>query len=86
MKRHDLKSTNLDSAVQDAQHERVIITRNGKPVALILGVEGMDEEQLQLGSSDKFWRLIEERRSEENITRAQLEHRVKQTRRPGNRV
>ncbi len=86
MTRIDLKSTNLNSVVQDAQHERVIITRNGKPVALIVGVEGMDEEQLELGSSDKFWKLIEERRSQETITRAELEQRIRRTRRQGHQV
>ncbi len=86
MTRIDLKNTNLDSVVQDAQHERVIITRNGKPVALIVGVEGMDEEQLELGSSDKFWKLIEERRSQETITRAELEQRIRRTRRQGHQV
>ncbi len=50
----DVKRTGLDSVVQDAQHERLIITRNGKPVALIVGVEGLDEEQLELGSSASF--------------------------------
>ncbi len=80
MTRIDLKSTNLDSVVQDAQHEHIIITRNGKPVALIVGVEGMDEEQLELGSSDKFWKLIEERRSQETITRVELEQRIRRTR------
>ncbi len=80
MTRIDLKSTNLDSVVQDAQHEHIIITRNGKPVALIVGVERMDEEQLELGSSDKFWKLIEERRSQETITRVELEQRIRRTR------
>ncbi|MGQ9625524.1 MAG: DUF2442 domain-containing protein [Anaerolineae bacterium] len=32
----------------------IIITRNGKPVALIIGIEGIDEEQIRLGSSEKF--------------------------------
>jgi len=47
-------------------------TRKGKPVVPI----GMDEEQLQLGSSDKFWRLITERRAEKTISRAELEQRI----------
>ncbi len=76
----DLKKTDLDSLIQDAQRERLIITRNGKPVALIVGVEGMDEEQLELGSSDKFWRLIEERRAQKTITRGKLEERIKRRR------
>ena len=73
----DLKQATLDTCVTDAQHERIILTRNGKPVALIVGVEGMDEEQLQLGSSAKFWELIAERRVQKTLTRAQLEHRIK---------
>lgn len=74
----DLKGANLDTCVIDAQCERVVITRKGKPIALIVGVEGMDEEQLQLGSSDKFWQLITERRKQNAISRAQLEQKVKQ--------
>ena len=45
MMKIDLKRADLDTCVTDAQHEREVITRNGKPVALIVGVEGMDEEQ-----------------------------------------
>jgi antitoxin (DNA-binding transcriptional repressor) of toxin-antitoxin stability system len=51
----------------------VVVTRKGKPVALVLGVEGMDEEQIQLGSSGKFWKLIEERRRQKTISRKELE-------------
>ena len=73
----DLRQATLDTCVNDAQRERIVLTRNGKPVALIIGVEGMDEEQLQLSSSDKFWRLIAERRTQKTMTRAQLEHSIK---------
>jgi len=73
----DLRQATLDTCVNDAQRERIILTRNGKPVALIIGVEGMDEEQLQLGSSDKFWRLVAERRTQKTMTRAQLEQSIK---------
>jgi antitoxin (DNA-binding transcriptional repressor) of toxin-antitoxin stability system len=77
MMKIDVKRADLDICVRDAQHERVVITRDGKPVALIVGVEGMDEEQLQLGSSGKFWRLMTERRKQKTISRAQLEQSVK---------
>ena len=76
----DLKQADLDTCVADAQHDRVVLTRNGKPVALIIGVEGMDEDQLQLGSSDKFWQLIAGRRKQKTISRDQLEQKVKQRR------
>ena len=49
-----LEQARLDACVCDAQHERVALTRTGKLVALPVGVEGLDEEQLQLGLSDKF--------------------------------
>lgn len=35
-----------------------------------------DEEQLQLGSSDKFWKLVEKWRKEKTINRAELERRL----------
>ena len=41
-----------------------------------VGVEGMDEEQVQLGSSDKFWTLIEKRRRQGTIGRAELEKKL----------
>jgi len=49
-----------------------VITRDGKPVAIMIGVEGMDEEQIELGSSEKFWSLIEKRRAEKTISRSEL--------------
>jgi antitoxin (DNA-binding transcriptional repressor) of toxin-antitoxin stability system len=80
MKMVDLEQADLEACIKDAQHERVVITRNGKPIALIIGVEGMDEEQLQLGSSDKFWTLIAERRAQKIISRAEVEQKIKNTR------
>jgi antitoxin (DNA-binding transcriptional repressor) of toxin-antitoxin stability system len=52
------------------------VTRKGKPVALVVGVEGLDNEQLQLGSSKKFWKLIEERRRQKTFSRRELEKRL----------
>jgi PHD/YefM family antitoxin component YafN of YafNO toxin-antitoxin module len=79
MKVIGLKDTNLDACVSEAQRERIVITRNGKPVALIVGVEGLDAEQLDLGSNPVFWELIARRRRQRTITRAQLEERIRQT-------
>jgi antitoxin (DNA-binding transcriptional repressor) of toxin-antitoxin stability system len=76
MKMIGLEQAQLDACVDEAQHERVAITRKGKPVALIVGVEGMDEEQLQLGSSDRFWNFIEQRRKQKTITRTELEKKL----------
>jgi antitoxin (DNA-binding transcriptional repressor) of toxin-antitoxin stability system len=68
-----IEQASLDVCVQDAQRERVVITRDGIPVALIVGLEGMDEEQRQLGSSDAFWKLIAERRRQGTVSRDTLE-------------
>ncbi len=76
MKVISFERAKLDSCISDSQHERVVITREGKPVALIVGVEGLDEEQLQLGTSDRFWKLISERRSQGTLNRTELEQRV----------
>jgi antitoxin (DNA-binding transcriptional repressor) of toxin-antitoxin stability system len=78
MKLVSLENAILDICVRDAQHERVVITSEGKPVALIVGVEGMDEEQLELGASDKFWNLITERRNQDTISRADLELEIRE--------
>ena len=77
MKQVVLKKTDLESCVRQAQRERVVIMRKGRPVALIVGVEGMDPEQLELGSNAKFWKLIARRRKHKTIPRAQLEKKLK---------
>ena len=76
MKLISLERANLDTCIKESQRERVVITREGKPVALIVGVKGLDKEQLELGTSDKFWKLIRERRSQGTLSRAELEQRV----------
>ena len=73
MKVVDLRQATLDGCVQDAQEERVVVTRDGRPVALIVGIDGLDEEQVELGSSAPFWALVVERRAEKTVSRATLE-------------
>jgi PHD/YefM family antitoxin component YafN of YafNO toxin-antitoxin module len=68
----DLEQMSLNDCVTEAQQERVVIKRDGKPVALMIGVEGLDEEQLKLGTSERFWELMRERRSERTLSRAEL--------------
>jgi antitoxin (DNA-binding transcriptional repressor) of toxin-antitoxin stability system len=76
MKQIVLEKADLESCISQAQQERVVIVRNGRPVALVVGVEGMDPEQLELGSSDKFWKLIARRRKQKGISRVQLEKKL----------
>ena len=66
----------MEVCIKNARRGRVVVTRKGKPVALVVGVEGLDEEQLQLGSSEKFWTLIDDRRRQRTISRMELEKRL----------
>jgi len=75
MKLVSLDEARIETCVKDAQ--RVVLTRNNKPVALMVGLEGMDEEQLELGASNQFWKLIIERRAQKTISRADLDRKIK---------
>ena len=54
----------LSATLDEAQHERVLITRNGKPSAIVIGVEGHDFEDVLLMSNPKFWEMIEASRKD----------------------
>lgn len=70
MKTIGLEKTTLDSCVTEAQRERVIVMRGDKPVALVIGI---DQEQLELGRDSSFWKLIAERRTQDTLSREELE-------------
>jgi hypothetical protein len=42
----------------------------------MVGLAGLDEEQLELGASDAFWQLITARRKQRTLTRSELERLV----------
>jgi prevent-host-death family protein len=67
----------VKECVDWSQEDRVVITRHGKPSAVMVGVEGKDWEDLVLQTSSTFWKLIEERRKQPTITLAQLKSRLK---------
>ena len=76
MKTVDIQDTSLDACVFDAQSDRVVVTRGGNPVALVVGIQGLDEEQIQLGASNEFWKLISNRRQEPTLDRSALEKKL----------
>ena len=53
----------LSGLVEDCQTEGVVLTRHGKPVALLTGVEGYDPDEVLLAHDPAFRRLIEQRRA-----------------------
>jgi antitoxin (DNA-binding transcriptional repressor) of toxin-antitoxin stability system len=71
-----VQDTNLEQCLKDAERQRLIIARNGKPIALLIGVKGKDREQVELGSSDTFWCLVGKWRQQQTMSRAELERRL----------
>ena len=55
-----------------AQEERIVVTRNGKPAALLVGIEGQDWETVMLQTSPSFWKLIEKRRKEKTVSSSEM--------------
>ncbi len=67
----------LSAYVKEAQRGRVLVTRHGKPAALIIGVEGSDFEDLLTRSDPAFWAMIEERRrSSRLVPEAEVRRRL----------
>jgi len=66
----------IKECVEASQNEGVVITRNGKPASLVIGVEGVDWEELVLQSDPTFWKMIHERRKEKSISQKEMRHRV----------
>ena len=67
--------------VDAAQEDRVVITRHGKPAAVLVGIEGEDWETVALQTSASFWRLIEKRRKEPSISLDEMRERLRRPRR-----
>ena len=59
---------------QESTHEQLIETLR---ITLKEALElNLDEEQLELAGSKRFWSLIEERRKQKTLTRAELEQKT----------
>jgi len=54
----------LSATLAEAQTEQVVITKRGRPVALVTGVEGYDMEDVMTVANPKFWKMLEARRGE----------------------
>ena len=58
----------LSEYIEEAQRDRVLITRHGKPAALVIGVEGETLEDLLTMGNPRFWEMIEDRRRKQGST------------------
>lgn len=63
MRQISVERADLATCVTQAQRERLVITKKGKPVALLVGIVGQDREQLGLATNARFWKMIERRRN-----------------------
>ena len=70
----------LKRCIDEAQEGRVVITRRGKPAALLVGVEGKDWETVILETDPTFWKLIQQRRKEPTISPKELRARLNRKR------
>lgn len=72
----------LSAYVDEAQNDRVLVTRHGKPAALIIGVAGEDFEDLMTRSDPAFWRMLEARRTaSKTVSSDEMRRRLGVTRR-----
>jgi prevent-host-death family protein len=70
----------LSGCVEAAQRDRILITKHGRPAALVIGVEGEKLEDLFTVANPRFWELIEtRRRSRKTVPLAEVRHRLRLT-------
>ncbi len=67
----------VKECVDDAQEDRIVITRHGKPAAVLVGVEDEDWESVVLQTDPKFWKLVLARRKQPTISLGQLKSRLR---------
>jgi len=67
----------IKECVDMSQQDKVVITRHGKPTAVLIGVEGKDWADVALQTSSSFWKLIEGRRKEPTMSMNELRTRLK---------
>ena len=70
----------IKECIDEAQGDRVVITRHGKPAALLIGVEGEDWETVILETDRAFWKLIQQRRKQPTISLEELKARLNRKR------
>ncbi len=73
----DNASSELGRVCDEARDDRVVLMRGGKPVAMVLGLQNYDEEDLGYMTDPEFWRMIRERRAEDSgIPLAEVKRRI----------
>ena len=66
-------SQDVRTMLSEAQRERILVTSDGKPVAVLVGIANKDQEDLRLETSPEFWQMIEERRRSPSVKLSDVE-------------
>ncbi|MGH2403271.1 MAG: type II toxin-antitoxin system Phd/YefM family antitoxin [bacterium] len=66
----------IRESMELSQKEGVVVTRHGRPAAVLIGVEGQDWEDLIFQTSAGFWKTIERRRSQKTIPLEEVRRRL----------
>jgi hypothetical protein len=59
-------AANMNQYLKDSLSEPIVVTQEGKPCAVVHGVQ-YDDEQLQFVNSHDFWSMIRQRREQATI-------------------
>jgi hypothetical protein len=59
--------------LSEAQRDYIVVTRDGKPFAIVVGVANKDQEDFRLEACPEFWRMIEDRRRSATVRLADVE-------------
>ena len=58
----------VEQIVPPSRSERVVLTRGGKPVAIVTGIGDLEREEIEYIESPEFWKMIAERRKQPRIS------------------
>ncbi|MBC7815514.1 MAG: hypothetical protein IAG10_01285 [Planctomycetaceae bacterium] len=75
MKTLEVDEPAFGAVVDEAILDKVVLTRGGQPVAVLVGVSGVDQEQLEYSLDENFWKWIAERRKRPRVSLAELDAR-----------
>ena len=62
----------VKECVDEVQEDRAVVTRRGKPAAVLVGVEGQDWDSVVLQTDPAFWRMIRQRRRQPTVSLTEL--------------
>lgn len=67
----------LSDYVTQSQKNKIVITRHGRPAAVIWGVEGKDFEDVLYMTSPSFWKMIKSRRFSRPIPWSEARRKIR---------